>query len=221
MVFISQQGLKRLLDYKYVPAPITPFSVLMTKIFWDPISKFVPSFMAPNALTIISSISVVFTTALLCVFSDLSLVTKPALCLLGLAAAGYFWYDTLDILDGKQARRLKVSSPLGQLLDHGLDGSVNTLSVSLINIIMISATDPAHALFILVGIQSIFFYAAWNEHHCGVLQFQILGLGVHEFAYFNFIQLIWTTYKGYGFWDEIAFNGLNWREVYLIYIAFL
>jgi hypothetical protein len=28
-------------------------------------------------------------------------------------------YQTLDALDGKQARRTKTSSPLGELFDHG------------------------------------------------------------------------------------------------------
>lgn len=37
-----------------------------------------------------------------------------------------FLYQTLDAVDGKQARRTKTSSPLGQLFDHGCDG-INTL----------------------------------------------------------------------------------------------
>ncbi|EJW01480.1 hypothetical protein EDEG_03936 [Edhazardia aedis USNM 41457] len=32
-----------------------------------------------------------------------------------------FLYQTFDALDGKQARRLKLSTPLGQLFDHGCD----------------------------------------------------------------------------------------------------
>ena len=34
---------------------------------------------------------------------------------------GIFWYQTLDAIDGKQARRIDNCSPLGQLLDHNLD----------------------------------------------------------------------------------------------------
>jgi phosphatidylglycerophosphate synthase len=30
-----------------------------------------------------------------------------------------FWYQTLDAIDGKQARRTNSSSPLGELFDHG------------------------------------------------------------------------------------------------------
>jgi len=32
---------------------------------------------------------------------------------------GIFVYQTLDAIDGKQARRTGSSSPLGQLFDHG------------------------------------------------------------------------------------------------------
>lgn len=32
-----------------------------------------------------------------------------------------FIYQTMDAVDGKQARRTGTSSPLGQLFDHGCD----------------------------------------------------------------------------------------------------
>jgi phosphatidylglycerophosphate synthase len=35
------------------------------------------------------------------------------------SAAAVFFYLHMDCLDGKQARRTKNSSPLGQLFDHG------------------------------------------------------------------------------------------------------
>lgn len=40
-------------------------------------------------------------------------------------ALGLFLYQSLDAIDGKQARRTKSSSPLGELFDHGCD-SVST-----------------------------------------------------------------------------------------------
>lgn len=36
-------------------------------------------------------------------------------------AATYLAYRLLDEMDGKQARRIKASSPLGLLFDHGCD----------------------------------------------------------------------------------------------------
>ena len=38
-----------------------------------------------------------------------------------LAAVGLFFYQSLDAIDGKQARRTGTSSPLGELFDHGCD----------------------------------------------------------------------------------------------------
>lgn len=42
-----------------------------------------------------------------------------------LTGFGLFLYQTLDAIDGKQARRTGSSTPLGELFDHGCD-SVST-----------------------------------------------------------------------------------------------
>lgn len=42
-----------------------------------------------------------------------------------LCGFGLFVYQSLDAIDGKQARRTGSSSPLGELFDHGCD-SVST-----------------------------------------------------------------------------------------------
>ena len=38
-----------------------------------------------------------------------------------LTGLGIFLYQSLDAIDGKQARRTNSSSPLGELFDHGCD----------------------------------------------------------------------------------------------------
>lgn len=47
-----------------------------------------------------------------------------------LCALGLFFYQSLDAIDGKQARRTNSSSPLGELFDHGCD-SISTIFVAL------------------------------------------------------------------------------------------
>ena len=42
-----------------------------------------------------------------------------------LTGLGSFIYQSLDAVDGKQARRTDSSTPLGELFDHGCD-SVST-----------------------------------------------------------------------------------------------
>lgn len=45
-------------------------------------------------------------------------------------ALGLFIYQTLDAIDGKQARRTQSSNALGELFDHGCD-SMSTVFVTL------------------------------------------------------------------------------------------
>ncbi|MFM7852058.1 MAG: CDP-alcohol phosphatidyltransferase family protein [Flammeovirgaceae bacterium] len=52
----------------------------------------------------------------------------PSYCFYFLAIA-VWTYSTLDAIDGKQARRTKSSSPLGQLFDHGCDSFSTTFFV--------------------------------------------------------------------------------------------
>ena len=47
-----------------------------------------------------------------------------------LCALGLFIYQSLDAIDGKQARRTNTSTPLGELFDHGCD-SISTIFVAL------------------------------------------------------------------------------------------
>jgi ethanolaminephosphotransferase len=50
----------------------------------------------------------------------------PSVCI-GLGAC-YFCYMVCDNCDGKQARRTKTSSPLGMLIDHGLDSMTSVVN---------------------------------------------------------------------------------------------
>ena len=48
-------------------------------------------------------------------------------------ALSIFWYQTLDAIDGKQARRTGTSGPLGQLFDHGCDAISTTMITLALN----------------------------------------------------------------------------------------
>ncbi len=74
--------------------------------------------MAPNLVTLIGTVCLLtsFTTTLL-LSPNLEGPLPAWACLL--SGLCLFLYSTLDAMDGKQARRTKTSSPLGQLFDHG------------------------------------------------------------------------------------------------------
>jgi len=74
-------------------------------------------------------------------------------------------YQTLDNMDGKQARRTKSSSPLGLLFDHGCD-AVNSMFGSA-NVIIEMSLSPRENMFeiwVLIFAPYVIFYVTTWEH---------------------------------------------------------
>jgi phosphatidylglycerophosphate synthase len=76
--------------------------------------------MAPNLVTFIGFICMI--SSYFCMlYYDTTLSQDIPRWVFLKASIDIFIYQTLDAIDGKQARRTKSSSPLGQLFDHGCD----------------------------------------------------------------------------------------------------
>lgn len=72
-----------------------------------------------------------------------------------LSALGLFIYQSLDAIDGKQARRTNSSSALGELFDHGCD-AVSTGAFT----VMQKKTLPQYKM--------CFFYRTWSTIRCAL-----------------------------------------------------
>lgn len=83
-------------------------------------------------------------------------------------AAGIWLYSTFDNVDGRQARKTKTSSPLGELFDHGCD-ALNTMFSA---VLQASAIGSGHsrATLLLCIVEALGFYlSTQEEYHTGVL----------------------------------------------------
>ena len=76
--------------------------------------------MAPNLVTFIGWVFMVLSYTVM-LYYDYTFKKEIPRWTFFFAAACIFIYTNLDAMDGKQARRTKSSSPLGQLFDHGCD----------------------------------------------------------------------------------------------------
>jgi phosphatidylglycerophosphate synthase len=96
-----------------------------------------------------------------------------------LCGVNLFIYQTMDAMDGKQARRTKSSSALGQLFDHGCDAVSTFLgAISLCACLQIGARL---ALTFVTFSSVAFFSAQWNEYYTHVLKTNLGGVfGVSE-----------------------------------------
>ena len=62
---------------------------------------------------------------------DTTATKEIPLWLAALFSCCLFIYQTMDAIDGKQARRTGSSSPLGQLFDHGCDAITTSVVISM------------------------------------------------------------------------------------------
>lgn len=116
---LTKQDLEMIAAYKYKPGTYTYVDNLLTP-FWNWAVTLLPLWMAPNLVTFIGLVGTALAAVLLTSYSPQLDGEVPGWCS-ALFALTLFIYQTLDAIDGKQARRTNSSSPLGQLFDHGCD----------------------------------------------------------------------------------------------------
>ena len=95
-------------------------------------------------------------------------------------AVGLFLYQTLDGMDGNQARRIGLSNPLGEFFDHGLDAILTFMyaAVSACSV-GINQNCPLLGLWLCVTVLMLNFFYHWQTFVSGVLHFKMC---VHDKA---------------------------------------
>lgn len=78
---------------------------------------------------------------------------------------GVFVYQTLDNVDGKQARKLQNGTPLGMIMDHGCDGlGIVFLSLGMSRVMCLDDFELILWVF-SVGVSFNFYLTAWCQYH--------------------------------------------------------
>ena len=126
-MYLSQEALSNLKKYKYQSGEYSFMDNILTP-FWNKIVNYLPLWLAPNLVTFIGLLITII-SCLLYLPSDLTLTESFHPFYYLFSALSLFIYQTLDAIDGKQARRTMSSSPLGQLFDHGCDAICCVLNV--------------------------------------------------------------------------------------------
>jgi ethanolaminephosphotransferase len=161
--YLSQTMCKNLLQYKYdgedrsylyrfVLQPMNAFLI-----------RFVPIWAAPNLLTLSGLMLMVIGYLMTYYYAPTFETVMPSWCYLACSFVLY-GYQTIDNLDGRQARRTGSSSPLGLLFDHGVDALNCTFaSLLLAAVYSIGNLGPV-LLFLFWNIGFIpFVVATWEE----------------------------------------------------------
>ncbi|XP_076382662.1 choline/ethanolaminephosphotransferase 1 bbc isoform X5 [Megalopta genalis] len=201
---LSPGQLKRLSEHKY---SCTTNSLLdgLLQPWWDWLVSKVPLWLAPNLITILGLIVNIVTTLILVYYSPDARTEAPRWACF-LCALGLFIYQSLDAIDGKQARRTGTSTPLGELFDHGCD-SISTVFVALSACIAVQlGYYPTWMFFQCFCAMTLFYCAHWQTYVSGSLRFGKIDVTEAQFTIIT-IHLI-SAFFGPKVWMmELPYTG--------------
>ncbi|XP_008545660.1 choline/ethanolaminephosphotransferase 1 isoform X2 [Microplitis demolitor] len=177
---LSPGQLKRLSEHKYSCSSSSLLDSYLQP-WWDWLVSKVPLWLAPNLITIVGLIINIATTLILVYYSPDAKAEPPRWACF-LCALGLFIYQSLDSIDGKQARRTGSSSPLGELFDHGCD-SVSTVFVALSACIAVQLGNyPSWMFFQCFCAMTLFYCAHWQSYVSGSLRFGKIDVTEAQFT---------------------------------------
>ncbi|KAK6307953.1 choline/ethanolaminephosphotransferase 1 [Coregonus clupeaformis] len=194
---LSRHQLKKLEEHRYSSAGRSLLEPFMQH-YWEWLVARVPAWIAPNLITIVGLATNILTTLVLVYYCPTATEQAPLWAYLS-CAVGLFIYQSLDAIDGKQARRTNSSTPLGELFDHGCD-SLSTVFVVLGTCIAVQlGTNPDWMFFCCFAGMFMFYCAHWQTYVSGTLRFGIID--VTEVQFFIIIMYLLAAVGGPAFWQ--------------------
>uniref|UniRef100_A0A8C8RID4 Cholinephosphotransferase 1 n=1 Tax=Pelusios castaneus TaxID=367368 RepID=A0A8C8RID4_9SAUR len=194
---LSAAQLKRLEQHRYSASGRSLLEPPL-QLYWAWLVERVPAWLAPNTITLSGLLLNLLTTLLLIAYCPSATEQAPFWVFL-LCALGLFLYQSLDAIDGKQARRTNSSSPLGELFDHGCD-SISTVFVSIGACIAVRLGTNPDWLFFCCFVGTFLFYCAhWQTYVSGMLKFG--KLDVTEVQIAIIILFLLSALGGTTMWD--------------------
>ncbi|KYR02363.1 CDP-alcohol phosphatidyltransferase [Tieghemostelium lacteum] len=197
---LSEKSLFNLSKHKYSGIDDSLLAKYVLQKYWNFALKFLPLNIAPNLVTLTGTIAIVVTFLIVAYYSPFLTGTLPT-WLYVLCGLSLFFYQTMDNLDGKQARRTNSSSALGQLFDHGCDSLVCMFqSLSQASVGQYGTGSLALVqLFIATFLP--FWMATWEEYHTGTLHLGKFN-GPDEGIIIIVLSCFVTAYFGGDIWVQ-------------------
>jgi len=166
--------------------------------FWKWLVEFCPLWVAPNLVTIVGLALNIGTSVLLMIETN-GAKEQCSRWIYFFTALGLFIYQSLDAIDGKQARRTNSQSPLGELFDHGCD-SVSAVFVTIACCCAVQLGVYPWLMFWSCIFSYFAFYCAhWQTYVSGKLKFGKLDCTE---AQFSFIAVYMISTISPAFWSK-------------------
>ncbi|XP_063530408.1 cholinephosphotransferase 1 isoform X5 [Cydia strobilella] len=204
---LNAAQLKKLSEHKY---SCTSSSILDAWLqpWWCWLVSKTPLWLAPNLITILGLIVNIVTTLILIWYSPDARTDPPRWACL-VCALGVFVYQSLDAIDGKQARRTGSQSPLGELFDHGCD-SISTVFIAIGACTAVNLGEyPTWMFFQCFCAMTLFYCAHWQAYVTGTLRMGRIDVTEAQYSIIA-IHLVSAT-LGARFWSTQIGGGVELR----------
>lgn len=171
--YLRESALRNLRQYKYSSIDKSYLSKYVLQPYWTFVAKFFPIWMAPNLITLLGFLCVLFNVMLVAIYIP-NLFTEAPRWVYFSFAGGIWLYSTLDNVDGKQARRTGTSSPLGEMFDHGCD-SLSCVLGALIQAAALRMGTSWNTVSIMFLTMIPFYASTWEHFHTGSLYLGVIN----------------------------------------------
>lgn len=167
--------------------------------FWQAMAALVPAWVAPNAITL-SGLALVIASFGSMLIANPTLTGPAPRAVHLFAIVAIFAFQTLDALDGKQARKTKSSSALGNWCDHACDVAAVQMAMTTAGGAIGLGTGGA-LLFLLGSVIVNNYVTHWETRHTGTL-YMGNGTSIYEAQLMMMAVHAVTLAVGMDFWGR-------------------
>lgn len=199
---LDQEDQENIKHYEYKSTTYTPIDNVLRRLT-QLIIPYIPATWSPNGITLLGFAMDVLGVIFLIFLKDADGNSSRLACFLYALLASFYVF--MDMLDGKQARRLGCNSPMGQLFDHGCD-SLNGSCLVFAAMKAIGLTDKGLMAILLGLVGYVFITFQIIEYYQGVLMYGTSLVGVTEVELIVIFLNLLSAWKGVSFWKISILN---------------
>ena len=201
MPLLSRESLAKVKDFRYQGSDTSPiYKYLLSPFAQFCVDQCTPLWIAPNLITLVGLSSSFLSTALVLIYNPTLGPDGPRWLSL-FVGFGIFFYQTLDNMDGKQARRTGSSSALGMLFDHGCD-AINA-GLCAIPMGSVLGTGWTVSIFFTLWCGFVpFYFQTWEEYYLGAMNLPPIN-GPSEGLLMAVSMCFCSYFYGSQFWHEV------------------
>jgi len=207
---LTTNQLKNLEKHKYSCSGVSLLEPLY-KPWWEFAITLCPLWIAPNLITLVGLILNCSGFLLMAFYSGLDGKGAAPSWVYFYAAGSLFAYQTLDAIDGKQARRTGTGSPLGELFDHGMDCIANCFFLPMMALATQGGLDLDKSFILCWMCVGSFYTSHWVHYVTGSLTFGLID--ITEIQTSTMGLFIMTGVFGPEYWSEdFVIGGIKNRD---------